>query len=286
MAGHPIQAVRLPYIGDLRLAALLHADQVHGPHSRRVGFRLISLLLGGAVSLPFAPISVPPGLAAQPPQTTFEERVLEVIRKHPTAIVEALERYEQEKQEAQRAKQSALIRQLFPVPGQIIRESPVLGKAGDVLLVVFSDFQCPYCAQAQRTLQTLQSGRGKGLKLVYKHFPLTQIHPQALPAARAAWAAGRQAKFWEFHDALFSNQTKLGEDLYQQIAKNLSLNLESFTRDRKGEASLQAIGQDLALAERLALQGTPTFLLQRGDSLEVISLNDLQSGVLGKAQAP
>ncbi len=250
------------------------------------GLPVLRLLISSTVSLALLLLSVAPGLAVPPPQGTFEERVLEVIRNHPSAIVEALERYEQEQQKEQRAKQSALIGQLFPVPDQIIGESPVLGKAGDELLVVFSDFQCPYCAEAQHSLQILQTRKGKGLRLVYKHFPLTQIHPQALPAARAAWAAGRQGKFWEFHDALFSNQAKLGEDLYRQIAQNLGLNLERFTKDRKGEASLQAIGQDLALAERLALQGTPTFLLQRGATLNVISLNDLQSSVLGRAQAP
>jgi protein-disulfide isomerase len=250
------------------------------------GLPVLRLLISSTVSLALLLLSVAPGLAVPPPQGTFEERVLEVIRNHPSAIVEALERYEQEQQKEQRAKQSALIGLLFPVPDQIIGGSPVLGKAGDELLVVFSDFQCPYCAEAQHSLQILQTQKGKGLRLVYKHFPLTQIHPQALPAARAAWAAGLQGKFWEFHDALFSNQAKLGEDLYQQIAQNLGLNLERFTKDRKGEASLQAIGQDLALAERLALQGTPTFLLQRGATLNVISLNDLQSSVLGRAQAP
>lgn len=249
-----------------------------------MGLPVLRLLINSAVCLTFMLLAAAPGLAAPPPQGTFEERVLEVIRNHPTAIVEALERYEQEKQDAQRAKQSALLGQLFPVPDQIIGQSPVLGKAGDGLLVVFSDFQCPYCGEAQRSLNNLQSGQGKRLRLVYKHFPLTQIHPQALPAARAAWAAGRQGKFWEFHDALFSNQDKLGEELYQQIAKDLGLNLEGFTRDRKGEAALQAISQDLALAERLALQGTPTFLLQRGASLNVISLDELQSTVLGKTQ--
>jgi protein-disulfide isomerase len=135
-------------------------------------------------------------------------------------------------------------------------------------------------------LKTLLAQQGKSLKLVYKHFPLSQIHPQALPAARAAWAAGRQGKFWPFHDALFSNQSKLSEEFYQETAKTLGLNLERFNSDRKGEASLQAIQKDLDLAERLALQGTPTFLLQRGNSFDVISLNDLQSGGLRQAQAP
>lgn len=224
-------------------------------------------------------------MAAKPAATSdpFEAKVLEVIRKHPEAIVDALERLERQQQQEQQAKQAALIRQLFPDPSQIIGDSPVRGKPTDTLLVEFSDFQCPYCAQAQRTLLPLLEREGKGLRLVYKHFPLSQIHPQALPAARAAWAAGRQGKFWPFHDALFRDQAKLGDDLYEATAKNLGLNLDQFHRDRNGEASLRAIREDLALAERLELQGTPTFLLQRGTGLEVISLDGLQADGQGPA---
>jgi protein-disulfide isomerase len=122
--------------------------------------------------------------------------------------------------------------------------------------------------------------------MVYKHFPLSQIHPQALPAARAAWAAGRQGKFWEYHDALFSNQSKLSDAFYQEVAKDLGLNLDAFNRDRNGDASLQSIREDLALAERLNLQGTPTFLLERGGRLEVISLDELLATPSQQAKAP
>jgi protein-disulfide isomerase len=216
----------------------------------------------------------------------FEERVLEVIRKHPAVILEALDRYEQQRQEEARERQAALLRSLFPVPAQIIGDSPMLGSETNTLVVEFSDFQCPYCAEAHRRLKTLLGQQGKPLRLVYKHFPLSQIHPQALPAARAAWAAGRQGKFWPYHDALFNNQTRLGDDLYNEVAKTLGLDLRVFNRDRTGEVSLRAIRQDLALAERLNLQGTPTFLLQRGSSLEVISLDELQAAEQGSAKAP
>lgn len=243
-------------------------------------------MLSALVSLSLLFLAVSPGLAAQPsaPENRFEERVLEVIRNNPAAILEALERYEQEKEREQSAKQAALLRQLFPNPIQIIGDAPVLGDAGAPLLVEFSDFQCPYCSQAQRMLKALLGPQGKSLRLVYKHFPLTQIHGESMAAARAAWAAGRQGQFWAYHDALFNQQAKLGDALYQEIARKLGLNLEQFQRDRTGEASLRAINQDLALAERLQLQGTPTFLLQRGGALEVISLQDLQAGskTLGK----
>lgn len=247
-------------------------------------FRLLLLgVLGILVGLP----GVAPGLAAQPSPAPdpLETRVLEVIRKHPEAILESLERYEQQKEQAQQAKQAALLRQLFPVANQIVGESPALGRKEDPLLVEFSDFQCPYCAQAHRELKALLAQEGTNLRLIYKHFPLSQIHPQALPAARAAWAAGRQGKFWAYHDALFRDQPKLGEALYPEIAKDLGLDLERFNRDRSGEASLRAIQQDLALAEQLALQGTPTFLLQRGNVLEVVPLQAVDGSPQQQAQS-
>lgn len=282
-----MRSSELSWLGSWCLTPLLSVGQI--PTLRPGAWRSpgLKFLLSGVVSLLVLLPSPPPAGAASPTaESSFEERVLEVIRNHPAAIVDALDRFEEQQQQEQRQKQASLLRSLFPVPAQIIGSSPMRGRQTGTLLVEFSDFQCPYCAQAHRTLEALLAQEGKSLNLVYKHLPLSQIHPQALPAARAAWAAGRQGKFWPFHDALFNNQTRLGYDLYNEIAKNLGLDLTIFNRDRQGEASLQAIRQDLALAERLKLQGTPTFLIQRGSSLEVISLPELQAGVEAQAKAP
>jgi protein-disulfide isomerase len=250
--------------------------------------KILKLLLCGVFGSLVLLTGVSSGFAAptSPADLPFDQRVLDVIRRNPEAILEALERYEQQKQQEQRDKQATLLRDLFPVPARIIGDSPVRASTSKTLLVEFSDFQCPYCAQAQRPLKALLAQQGNGFRLVFKHFPLSQIHPQALPAARAAWAAGRQGKFWEYHDALFSNQSQLGEAFYQEAAKGLGLNLEAFNRDRQGEASLRAIREDLALAERLDLQGTPTFLLERGGRLEVTSLDELLAGPPQQAKAP
>jgi protein-disulfide isomerase len=95
--------------------------------------------------------------------------------------------------------------------------------------------------------------------LVYKHFPLTSIHPQALSAAKAAWAANQQGKFWQYNDALFTQQDKLGEELYLEIAQSLNLDLEQFNRDRN--VADTAITQDMQLAEKLGVTGTPFFVM-------------------------
>ena len=221
---------------------------------------LVTQLAVPAVASAASPPATAPELAAKAVDPVFEQQVLAVIRRHPAVLIEALNAYERDQQEAQRRQQADQLRRLYPQPRDLIGESPSRGN-GKVVVVEFSDFQCPYCAKAHDALQAFLEQRGKEVTFVYKNFPLTQIHPQALAAARAAWAAGRQGQFWAYHDALFANQARLGEPLYGEIASNLKLNLARFDQDRKGPASLQAIQKDLAQAEGLGLQGTPTVVM-------------------------
>ncbi len=140
--------------------------------------------------------------------------------------------------------------------------SPTLGNPdAPIVLLEFSDFQCPYCAQAVPQVKRALTDNSEDVVLVFKHLPLANIHPEALPAAFAAWAAGQQGKFWEFHDALFAQQAELGEALYVSIATDLGLDLDKFNRDRASEAAKAAIAKDLALASEFQLSGTPSFIL-------------------------
>lgn len=91
--------------------------------------------------------------------------------------------------------------------------------------------------------------------------PLASIHPEAIPAARASWAAQQQGQFWPYHDALFEQQSQLGSDLYQQIAQDLGLDMERFNRDFNSPASREAVDQDQQLTQQLQLNSTPTFVL-------------------------
>ena len=193
---------------------------------------------------------------------SFEQQVLDVIRRNPAVLIEALNAFERQQQEAKLREQSENLRRLYPHPNDLIANSPRRGD-GKLLLLMFSDFQCPYCAQAHDVLRDFLKRRGQDVSFVYKHFPLSQIHPQALPAARAAWAAGRQGQFWAYHDALFANQERLGEPLYGEIATALKLDRARFEEERNSPASLQAIQRDLDQAERLGLSGTPTLILNQ-----------------------
>lgn len=190
----------------------------------------------------------------------FEAKVLEVIRKNPQVILESVSEYNQQQAQKQRDVRQAFARDAKADPKKVIGNSPTLGK-GKVLLVEFSDFQCPYCARAIAPLKQFLSENPDRVTLAFKNFPLRSIHPQAMPAAQAAWAAQQQGKFWEYHDELFANQAKLGDDLYGELAKKLGLDVAKFDRDRASEAAKKAVTDDAMLAESLGLEGTPTFLM-------------------------
>jgi protein-disulfide isomerase len=144
----------------------------------------------------------------------------------------------------------------------LIGDSPTLGNPdADIVLLKFSDYECPYCAQATTQVETFMADHEADVLFVYKHLPLTRIHSEALPAALAAWAADQQDQFWAYHHELFRQQADLSEDVYVQIAEDLGLDLDQFNRDRASEAAKAAIARDLALAAEFQLTSTPTFIM-------------------------
>lgn len=144
----------------------------------------------------------------------------------------------------------------------LIGDSPTRGNPdATIVLFEFSDFQCPFCARATQEVEAFLADSESEVLLVYKHLPLNDIHPEAIPAALASWAADQQGEFWAFHDALFANQDALGDGLYEEIAQDLNLDLAQFNRDRQSEAAKAAIARDLALAAELQLGSTPTFIM-------------------------
>jgi protein-disulfide isomerase len=199
----------------------------------------------------------------------LKEQVLQIIRENPEAILDSVQAYQRKQQAAQQKEQQAFLQQTTTNPKAVIGSSPTTGaKAGKVLLVEFSDFQCPYCSKAHDILKPFMAKHSDAVTLVYKHFPLVSIHTEAMPAAKAAWAAGQQGKFWEYHDALFAHQDQLGEPFYQATAKTLSLDLKRFDRDRaKAETAIQ---QDVDLGKKLGLSGTPFFVMN-GETLTGLS---------------
>lgn len=218
----------------------------------------IGLMLALLLQLPVQ--AAPNNPSTVPLDPKLEQQILEVLRRHPEVILESLQRYQQAQQlKAQQAQQATLTR-LKTDRKQAIGQSPTYGQ-GKILLIEFSDFQCPYCAKARTELKAFADKYPDRITLVYKHFPLSQIHSEALNAAKASWAAQQQGQFWAFHDALFDRQKEINPALYTTIAKQLGLDLVKFDRDRQSPEAQSAIEQDQNLGDSLGIDGTPAIVI-------------------------
>ncbi len=208
----------------------------------------------------------------------LEKQILEVLRKHPEVLLEVLQKYTIEQEQKQQKAQAEAIKQVRTNTKALIGDSPVMGSNDrKIVMVEFSDFQCPFCATANKNLKEFMTKHKGKVTLVYKHFPLTQIHPEALPAARAAWAANKQGKFWEYHDALFANPAKLGDTFYLETATSLKLDIAKFNADRKIADNF--IVQDFQLGRKIGVDGTPTFIMNGEVVTGAASLADLEKAL-------
>lgn len=140
--------------------------------------------------------------------------------------------------------------------------------AGKVTLIEFADFQCPGCESAYPTLKEIKEKYKDNLSFVFRNLPLTTIHPNALAAATAAEAAGRQDKFFEYHDLLYANQgawkdAAVGDrtKTYESYAKKLGLDVEKFKSDLSSSEVTAKINRDRSTAGKLGVSSTPTLLL-------------------------
>jgi protein-disulfide isomerase len=130
-----------------------------------------------------------------------------------------------------------------------------------IVIVEFSDFQCPFCRQFHdETYQALLDAYPGQIRFVYRNLPLTSIHPSAMPAAIASLCANDQGKYWEFHEKLFSNET-LDEATYIQYATDLGLDVETFTACLSSGSHDEFIQQDMDFSLGLGVQSTPTFFV-------------------------
>jgi protein-disulfide isomerase len=163
-------------------------------------------------------------------------------------------------------------------------DDPIRGnKAAPVTVVLFSDFQCPYCSRVEPTLKQVLATYGGKVRIAWKHQPLG-FHQNALPAALAAEAAREQGKFWEMHDALFQNQQQLSPDTYERLARQLGLNLGAFKTALGSPRNRQRITDDQQLAGRVGANGTPTMFVN-GEKIEGAVPFDMIKPLIDRALA-
>jgi Na+/H+ antiporter NhaA len=129
-----------------------------------------------------------------------------------------------------------------------------------VTLVEYGDFECPYCGQAEPAVRELIKEHGE-LRFVFRHLPLTDVHPHAQLAAEAAEAAGKQGKFWEMHDMLMDHQDALNVPDLLRYARELGLDVGNFAADLRRHAGAGHIAEDVDSADLATVSGTPTFFV-------------------------
>ena len=135
-----------------------------------------------------------------------------------------------------------------------------------VLIVEYSDFQCPACRTYYSAVKELMAEFGDKVALVYRDFPLIEIHANSELAARAARAAGKQGKFWEMHNLLFEKQAEWStvaniEPLFESYASLLGISVDQFKIDFRSKEIMNFVKAERSHAIKIKLQGTPTFFV-------------------------
>jgi len=154
-----------------------------------------------------------------------------------------------------------------------------------VTMVEYGDFECPYCGMAEPAVQELLRDYGE-VRYVWRHLPLTDVHPNAQLAAEAAEAAGRQGAFWEMHDLLLDHQDALHPRDLIGYAASLGLDTERFSADLRKHVGMAHVSEDLESADLSNVSGTPTFFINGKRHYGAYDIETLKKAVkLAKARA-
>jgi len=139
--------------------------------------------------------------------------------------------------------------------------APFLGMPkAPVNIVIFSDFQCPYCSKLGPTFDEILKKNPETVKISYKHFPI-RGHAQAIPAGLAAIAAQKQGKFWQYHDLLFQNMRDLTPEKFLELAQSLGLNMDQFKKDMADPQSMAQVSKDQQDGVTAGVKGTPSIFI-------------------------
>jgi protein-disulfide isomerase len=188
----------------------------------------------------------------------IENIVRQYLLEHPEVVVEAIRAYqaEQERLEVERQRQA-----IAKYRDELERDknSYVGGNPhGDITMVEFFDYRCPYCKRVVPALHELQK-QDKNLRVVYKEFPI--LGPESMLASRAAIASRHQGKYQAYHDALMTTRGKLTKETVLQIALEVGLDVKQLTTDMEAPEVREIIERNYLLAEALGVNSTPTFVI-------------------------
>lgn len=230
--------------------------------SRRRSWLVPPLLIVGAVIAWFA---LDPGFRGVGSNATtemasdaFEQRVRDYLLKHPEVIMEAVQRLETRRRAAEDGEAQAVLKsradEVFRDPASPVGGNP----AGDVTMVEFFDYKCPYCRKVASAVQETVTGDAK-LRVVYMEFPI--LGPNSVFAAKAALAAHRQGRYIAFHEALMQARGAADEAGVLRIAAEVGLDVTRLKADMADAEIQSAIDRNLKLAQALRIAGTPGFVI-------------------------
>jgi len=213
-----------------------------------------------------------------------EQTIKEALEKHPEYILSVLEKNpeqfagvvaksqvaqkqlaEKQQQEAQKKEMEAELKN--PKTPDLASDRAILGnKKGEIVVVAYTDFQCPYCQRGHDTIEALRQKYGNRVTYMLKHVPL-DFHPMALPAAKRFEAIAMQSteKAYKFQTIVFSNQSKLsgpqGEKFLNDTAKNVGADITQMKKDMNSAVVMDRINADKAEANKFGIYGTPGFII-------------------------
>ena len=219
-----------------------------------------------------------------PKQTeAIQELVREYLLQNPEVIVEALEIYQQRQRLAEAERQHAA---LLAAQESLKNDpaSPVLGNPdGDITVVEFFDYRCPYCRQVAGALQELVA-EDPNIRLVMKEYPI--LSEESVNAARAALAAVRQDGYERFHFALMERGGSMTQAEVTRVARSVGLDVEQLLRDMRSPEIEAALRRNYALAESIGVTGTPAMVIGTTLVPGAVDLNRLRALVAeARAQA-
>ncbi|MGH7091416.1 MAG: DsbA family protein, partial [Stellaceae bacterium] len=195
-------------------------------------------------------------------QAAVERLIRDTLKQHPDLVIEALKAAEQQDEADAAARARGAIKAehaaLYADPASPVGGNPT----GDVTLIEFFDYRCPYCKAIEPALEQLIAADGR-LRIVYKEFPI--LGPASVHAARVALAARAQGKYDAFHRAMMAARGPLDDTTVDRIAANLGLDMAKLERAAEGDGPDRIIAANYRLAQRLAIEGTPAFIV--GDDM-------------------
>jgi len=240
-----------------------------------------SLLLAATLLAPGAGTAAEASMTPEQKQAV-EQVVHDYLLKHPDFLLDVLRQGEAK---AKQDKESSARQSLASKRSELIADasSPVGGNPdGDVTIVEFFDYRCPYCKQVEPSIEALVKEDPK-IRIVYKEFPI--LGPESIFASRMALAASKQGKYAAFHDAMMAVKGQISDDLIVETARGAGIDLARAKTDMNSDETRDILKRNYALAEALDIQGTPTFIV--GDVLtpNAIDVAELKK-MVAKARHP